>query len=104
MAKEKLVFVRHPNPGLYLFAVPFDMELFAGDRVICNTRKRQERGVCACDSFTTEEGELIRELSGVATTTVLQYVLKFEDGYTQSPREIIQPPENLDVEFDELFF
>lgn len=103
MAKEKLVFVRHGNPGLFLFNVPLDLELFAGDRVICDTRRGRAHGMCVCDSFYTEAGREIREASGVPADMVLKSVIGFDGGQPPRVGEPVIVPDDVDIMFDELF-
>ena len=103
MTKEKLVFVRHGNPGLFLFSVPLDLELFAGDRVICNTRRGKAHGMCVCDSFYTEAGREIRQSAGVNADMVLQTVIGFDGGQPPRADQYIAVPNDVDLMFDELF-
>lgn len=50
---RKFVIVKHmENSGKYLFFVPMNQELFAGDAVICDTsRGKDQLGTCCCDAF-----------------------------------------------------
>lgn len=103
MAKEKLVFVRHGNPGLFLFNVPLHLDLFAGDRVICSTKRGQARGMCVCDSFYTETGREIRQAAGVSPDAVLKTVINFDGGQPSRVGETVIVPDEVDITFDELF-
>lgn len=78
MREEKLVYVRHANAGLFLFAVPDDLNLKAGDEVVCDTKFGQAEGRCACDSFVTNEGRFVRQAAGVCESTVLKTVLRLK--------------------------
>lgn len=102
MAKEKLVFVRHGNPGLFLFKVPLDLELFAGDTIVCNTRYGQAHGICVCDSFYTEFGCEIRQAAGVGAEAELKSVIGFSGGQPPRINEPVVIPDEVDTPFDEL--
>lgn len=104
MAKEKLVFVRHGNPGLFLFNVPLDLELFAGDNVICDTRHGKAHGICVCDSFYTEFGREIRQAAGVGAEATLKSVIGFSGGQPPRANEPAVVPDEVDVPFDELLW
>lgn len=45
--------------GKYLFAVPDGYKLYAGDRVLCKTKRGNTPGLCICDSFVTNKEEEI---------------------------------------------
>ena len=104
MVKEKLVFVRHENPGLFLFSVPPDLELFAGDNVICDTRHGKAHGICVCDNFYTESGREIRQAAGVGAEMVLKSVIGFSGGQHSRVNELTVVPDEVDVSFDELLW
>lgn len=100
MAKEKLVFVWHGNPGLFLFNVPLDLELFAGDNVICDTMHGKAHGICVCDSFFTEFGREIRQAAGVSAETTLKSVIGFSAGQPPRVNEPAVAPDEVDVPFN----
>lgn len=102
MAKEKLVFVRHENPGLFLFKVPLDLDLFAGDIVVCNTRHGNAHGICVCDSFYTEFGREIRWAAGVDAETALKSVISYFGGQPPRVNEPVVVPNEVAIPFDEL--
>ena len=104
MAKEKLVFVRHSYPGLFLFNVPIDLDLFAGDNVVCDTRYGKAHGVCVCDSFYTEFGDIIRVAAGVDDETTMKSVIGFSNGQPPRVNELAVVPDEVDVPFDELLW
>lgn len=104
MAKEKLVFVRHGNPGLFLFNVPLDLDLFAGDNVICHTRFGQAHGICVCDSFYTEFGREIRQAAGVGAEATLKSVIGFSGGQPPRANEPAVVPDAVDMPFDEVLW
>ena len=104
MAKEKLVFVRHGNPGLFLFNVPLDLDLFAGDNVVCHTRFGQAHGVCVCDSFYTEFGREIRQAAGVGAEATLKSVIGFSGGQPPRANEPAVVPDEVDVPFNEVLW
>lgn len=97
--EEKLVYVRHEAPGLFLFSVPDDIDLKAGDEVVCETRFGQADGRCACDSFVTNEGEFVRRASGVSESTVLKNVLRLK--YSAEEEAVI--PDTPPITIDEFF-
>ena len=103
MTKEKLVFVRHKNPGFYLFSVPFDLDLFAGDRVYCETRRGIARSICVCDSFETELGHEIRKAAGITGNSSLRCIIRLPDEKTTGVRGLSLPPNEVDITFDDLF-
>lgn len=102
MEKEKLVFVRHGNPGLYLFKVPLDLDLFAGDNVICDTKFGRACGICVCDSFYTEFGREIRQAAGVGAEAELKQVIEFYGGQPPRVSEPVVVPDEIGLPFNEL--
>lgn len=56
MKLKKFVIVKHiQDNGKYLFYVPKDVTLKAGNKVVCDTsRGTDQLGVCCCDSFVAE--------------------------------------------------
>ena len=61
---RKFVIVKHNNGGKFLFYVPENEYLSAGDQVVCDTKHNpREPGVCCCDSFLAEP-EIILPLFG----------------------------------------
>lgn len=63
----RIVIVKHPNWNpQYVFKVPEDMNLYAGDYVLCETRKSpHEIARCITPSFTIER-DTLKELYGIA--------------------------------------
>ena len=61
---DKFVLVKHSASGFYLFRVPSHLELFAGDNVICDTRRGRVPGMCIRDSFVEEQPYSIRSFYG----------------------------------------
>ena len=100
---DKFVFIKHSLPGFYLFAVPKELELFAGDNVLCDTRHGQAHGVCICDSFTTEKGEIILNAAGV-TRDRLRSIIGFVDGVVPRRHSEATIPEDINLPIDELLF
>lgn len=50
-----VVIVKHENCGAkYVFLVPDDKSLKAGDLVMVNTRRSETLATCLCDSFTVD--------------------------------------------------
>lgn len=99
---DKFVFIKHTGAGLYIFRVPSHLELFAGDNVVCDTRRGQIQGLCMCDSFTTENGDKILEAMGVGRT-MLRDVTGFVGGVI--PRIFDEKiPDKVDMPFEDLFF
>lgn len=56
MQPKKFVIVKHiQDSGKFLFYVPKDVTLKAGNKVVCDTsRGTDQLGVCCCDSFLAE--------------------------------------------------
>ena len=56
MKLKKFVIVKHiQDNGKYLFYVPKDVTLEAGNKVVCDTsRGTDQLGICCCDSFVAE--------------------------------------------------
>ena len=50
---KNFVIVKHlADSGKFLFYVPKDISLTAGDKIVCDTNRGNDQlGVCACDSF-----------------------------------------------------
>ena len=50
---KNLVIIKHlQDGGKYLFKVPKEVNLHAGDKIVCNTaRGTDQLGICCCDSF-----------------------------------------------------
>lgn len=79
MQMKKFVIVKHiQGGGKYLFYVPKDVTLEAGDKVVCDTsRGADQLGVCCCDSFVAEpkdicplfgtQPEKMRYVTGIVT-------------------------------------
>ena len=100
---DKFVFVKHSASGFYLFRVPSHLELFAGDNVICDTRRGRVPGMCICDSFVTEKGEDILHAAAV-DRSMLRDVAGFVGG-TPPPRvSDATIPENVEMPIDELLW
>ena len=53
----KIVTVKHPGCGIpYTFSVPSTLDLYPGDRVLCNTKKAKcEMARCMTPSFVISE-------------------------------------------------
>lgn len=73
-----VVVCKHPNDnGKYLFEVPKDEALFAGDYVLVSTKKSpSEIALCITDSFVPEDPEAIAKLWGSNTKTICPVVAK----------------------------
>jgi hypothetical protein len=56
----------------FLFAVPENVTLKKGDRVLCNTMRGEQDGICATDSFEVDE----HALKQIATLTGAYFPLK----------------------------
>ena len=56
MKLKKFVIVKHVmDSGKFLFYVPKDVVLEAGNKVVCDTsRGTDQLGVCCCDSFVAD--------------------------------------------------
>lgn len=52
-----IVFVNQGGKN-FLFAVPKNVTLKKGDRVLCNTMRGEQEGICATDSFEVDERAL----------------------------------------------
>lgn len=100
---DKLVFIKHTASGLYLFRVPSHLELFAGDDVICDTRRGRVPGMCVCDSFVTEKGNAILSAAGV-DRSMLREVVGFVGGSPPLRKSDAAVPENIEMPFDELLW
>lgn len=52
MLKNFVIIMHFENSGKYLFRVPKKIDLEAGEKVVCDTRRGSDQlGVCCCDSF-----------------------------------------------------
>lgn len=86
---DKFVIVKHKtiNSRCYLFRVPDDIELLAGDVVVCDNLGKAE-ATCVCDSFFTTHGdEVIRMMN--ASRARLKSVTAVRTELSRS--EFIQP-------------
>ena len=101
MEREKLVFIKHSGSGLFLFCVPSELDLFAGDRVVCDTKYGHVSGMCICDSFYTYAGGEIRKAAGVPFNAILKSVIKFDGRFPQNSEAIINAEINLKI--DDIF-
>lgn len=100
---DKFVLIKHTGTSLYLFRVPSHLELFAGDHVICDTRRGRMEGMCMCDSFITEKGDMILDNMGIKRT-MLRDVVDFVDGIIPSRFSDAEIPDDVELPFEELFF
>lgn len=74
MKLSKFVIIKHiQDNGKYLFKVPKNVHLSAGDKIVCETcRGSDQLGVCCCDSFVADE-EMMCGFFGTQTNK-LRYV------------------------------
>ena len=93
---RNFVVVKHiQDSGKYLFYVPKNVSLSAGDKVVCDTsRGNDQLGVCCCDSFLADPAVVLplfgtQEKNMKRVTGYVSYE-KFEEAYAEE-------------EYDELF-
>ena len=72
---ERIVIIRHAENGKYLFRVPQDKHLKAGDMVLCQTRRGIVPGMCCCDSFDTDKEETIKKAFGLSENVALAPII-----------------------------
>ena len=62
MQLTKFVIVKHiQDNGKYLFKVPKNVTLEAGDKIVCDTsRGNDQLGICCCDSFLADAEMMCR--------------------------------------------
>ena len=60
----KVVIIKHENCGQkYIFEVPQERALKAGDLVLVQTKKGKTLGTCVCDSFPVESESVLSAIS-----------------------------------------
>ena len=76
---KNFVIVKHfEGNGKFLFYVPYEVSLLAGDRVVCDTsRGADQLGVCCCHSFLADP-EVVMPLFGTCEKNMRSVTGKFE--------------------------
>jgi len=92
-----VVLVAHPNAsGKFMFKVPEDVKLRAGDLVLCNTKRDGKAiGLCLTDSFIPDDPEKIASLWGSNVKGMRPVIGKLNpEMYAYDPPEETDPAES----------
>lgn len=85
MNYKNLVFIKHENRfKTFLFQVPIDISLKAGEKVFVNTIKGEAIGDCVTDSFIVDEYTANQIITGTGAYEALKEVVGFakeQSGY-----------------------